>query len=109
LNILKSVRIGSMDYKVLLNDKLILEDGKECFGAINFRKKEIKINNELQDIQGQEETFLHEILHGICEERNFIYEKNDDETITEELARGLHQLIKDNPKLFELSKDLKRE
>ena len=103
LNILKSVRIGSMDYKVELTDEVILVEHKECFGSADFNNKVIKINTELHHTQGQEETLLHEIFHAITHERNFSYDKNDDETITEELARGLHQLIKDNPKLFELS------
>jgi len=109
LNILKSVRIGSMDYKVELTGEVILVDHKECFGSIDYNNKVISINSKIQGIQNQEVTLLHEIFHAITNERTFSYENNSDETITEELARGLHQLIKDNPKLFELSKGLKRE
>ena len=100
MNIPKIVRIGSMDYKIIVSNEIILGDNKACFGDVDLRKKVIRINNELQGVQGQEETLLHEIFHGISEERNFLYEKNDDETITEELARGLHQLIRDNPEMF---------
>ena len=103
MNIVNKVRIGSIDYTVNKTTEIILVDHKECFGSIDYNKKLILINSELQDIQGQEETLLHEIVHGIVYERNFSYEKNDDETITDELARGLHQLIRDNPKLFEIS------
>jgi len=102
LNILKQVRIGSMDYKVELTDETIIVDHRECFGNINYYDKTIEINTTSQDIQGQELTLLHEIFHGVVYERNFKYNVNDDESITEELARGLHQLIKDNPKLFEV-------
>lgn len=89
-----------MDYTVKRVDEVIIVDHKECFGSIDYNKKIIRIANNIQDLQGEEETFLHEILHGIVFERNFTYEKNDDETITEELARGLHQVIKDNPGIF---------
>ncbi|HEY5523983.1 MAG TPA: hypothetical protein VIK26_01460 [Clostridium sp.] len=100
MNIPGSVRIGSMDYKIKVSDEMILVNHTECYGSIDFRTKIIRINNEAQSIQGQEETLLHEIFHGICEERNFTYLGNDDETITEELARGLHQLIRDNTGMF---------
>lgn len=94
------VRIGSMDYKVERTDDVILVDHKECYGNIDFNKKVIRIQSNVQDSQGEKETLLHEILHGIVYERNFSYDKNDDETITEELARGLHQVIRDNPNIF---------
>lgn len=100
MNIPKSVRIGSMDYKVIITDEIIIVDHKECSGMIDYNQHEIKVKNDMQDIQGMEATLLHEIMHGITNERNFTYEKNDDETITEELARGLHQLIRDNPGMF---------
>ena len=100
MNIPSKVRVGSMDYTVELTEDIILVDHKECFGDVNLIKKVIRINKNNQDIQGMQETLLHEIFHGIVYERNFTYDKNDDETITEELARGLHQIIKDNPNMF---------
>lgn len=104
MNILEKIRIGSMDYTVELTEDIILVDHKECCGDIDLLKKVIRINKNIQDIQGMQETLLHEIFHGIVFERNFTYEKNDEETITEELARGLHQVIRDNPDLFKEEK-----
>ena len=100
MNIPDKVRIGSMDYIVKKVDEVIIVDHKECFGSIEYNKKIIKIGNDIQDKQSEEVTLLHEIFHGIVFERNFSYEKNDDETITEELARGMHQVIKDNIGMF---------
>ena len=100
MNIPELVRIGSMDYTVKKVDEVIIVDHKECFGSIEYNKKIIKIGNGIQDKQSEEVTLLHEIFHGIVFERNFSYEKNDDETITEELARGMHQVIKDNIGMF---------
>lgn len=95
----ESVRIGSMDYKIIITDEVLIVNHEECSGLINYVEHLIKISNN-QDVQGFEATLLHEVMHGITHERNFIYDKNDDESITEELARGLHQLIKDNPNMF---------
>jgi len=94
------VRIGSIDYTVEITGEVIIVDRKECNGEIDYNEKVIKIRNDMQCVQSQEITLLHEIVHGIVYERNFAYEKCNEETITEELARGLHQVIKDNPEMF---------
>ena len=96
----ESVRIGSIDYKVIFTDEILAVGGHMVYGLIEYDKHNIKIKNGITDSQGIESTLLHEIMHGITHERNFTYDKNDDEGITEELARGLHQLIKDNPDMF---------
>ena len=96
----ESVRIGSMDYKVIITDEILLVNHEECYGKIEYGNHAIKIKKDFQDVQGMESTLLHEIMHGITHERNFVYDRNDDETITQQLAKGLHQLIKDNPNMF---------
>jgi hypothetical protein len=96
VNIPNKVRIGSMDYEVLLTDETLVLNGSECFGTIDYNKHLIKINNYLQDIQGNEQTFLHEVVHGIIRERHLDIKNSDEETIVDEIATGLHQLIKDN-------------
>ena len=100
MKIPSSVRIGSVDYKIIMTDEILLVNDLSCCGKINYNQHEIKVKNDMQDVQGMEITLLHEIFHAITNERNFTYVKNDDETITEELARGLHQLIRDNPNMF---------
>lgn len=101
MEIPSKVRIGSIDYTVQYTDNTICVDHKECYADINYNEKIIRLGKNLQDKQGEEVTLLHEILHGIVYERNFSYENNTDEDITEELARGLHQIIRDNPELFQ--------
>lgn len=100
MNIPELVRIGSMDYTVILSEKIILKESKQCYGHINFENHLIKIDKTLQDPQGQEQTFLHELVHGIIKERNLDLFNSDEETIVDELASGLHQVIRDNPKIF---------
>jgi hypothetical protein len=100
LNIPDKVRIGSMDYRIIYVEGPLVDNDKVLFAQIDFNKKTIKIVKDMQDIQGEEESLLHEIQHGIVFERNFNYENNDEETITEETARGWHQVIRDNPGIF---------
>lgn len=97
MNIPKIVRIGSMDYSVKMTDETIVLDRRECKGMIDYEFHEIKISNVAQDRQGQEQTFLHELLHGIVRERNLDLQNTDDEIIIDEIAVGLHQVIRDNP------------
>lgn len=100
MNILNNVRIGSSDYKVLVSDQVLIVDRSECKGMIDFEFHQIKINNQVQDKQGQEQTLLHELIHGIVRERNLDLLNSDEETIVEEISLGLHQVIRDNPKMF---------
>jgi hypothetical protein len=100
LNIPNKVRIGSMDYKVELTEKTLGLNGKVCYGTIDYDKHLIQINSEIQDKQGNEQTFLHELAHGIVRERNLDIEISDEETIVDEIAMGLHQVIRDNPDIF---------
>lgn len=100
MNIHEKVRIGSMDYAVKLTGETIVLNAQECKGMIDYEFHEIKISNVVQDKQGQEQTFLHEVLHGIVRERNLDLQNTDDEIIIDEIAVGLHQVIRDNPKIF---------
>lgn len=100
MNIPEKVRIGSCDYDIKLTYETIVLNTRECKGMIDYEFHEIKVNNTVQDKQGQEQTFLHELIHGIIRERNLDLQNVDEETITDEIAVGLHQVIRDNPEIF---------
>lgn len=100
MKIPKSIRIGSCDYEVNLEDKTIVNNGRQCYGEINYDYHEINIDTSIQDKQTQEQTFLHELMHGIVNSRKLDLQNSDDETITDEIAIGLHQVIRDNPNIF---------
>ena len=102
MNILDNVRIGSSDYNIMLSDQVLVVERCECKGMIDFEFHQIKINNQVQDKQGQEQTFLHELIHGIVKERSLDLLNSDEETIVDEIAMGLHQVIRDNPEMFEV-------
>lgn len=98
MNIPEKVRIGSVDYDVHLTKENLVCKNQESYGLIDYNYHLIKINEILQDKQGLEQTFLHEMLHGIIRERNLTVE--NEELVVEEMALGLHQVIRDNPKIF---------
>lgn len=101
MNIPQKIRIGSVDYEVQLTKDNLVCQCKECYGFIDYDHHTIKINERLQDEQGQEQTFLHEMLHGIIRERNLTVE--NEELVVEEIALGLHQIIRDNQEIFKES------
>lgn len=100
MEIPNKVRIGSVDYEVIIKDETIVLDAVQCKGKIDYDYHEINIDSSVQDKQGQEQTFLHELIHGIVRERNLDFKNADDETIVDGLAIGLHQVIRDNPEIF---------
>ena len=83
---------------MMLSSQKMTAKGKESYAVIDYNFHKIRINNKLADKQSNEMAFLHELLHGIVRERNI--ELTDEELIVEEIARGLHQVIKDNPEIF---------
>ncbi|MEG1256893.1 hypothetical protein [Clostridium sp.] len=109
MQIPNKVRIGSMDYIVELTDKTLYIENTICYGTIDYEKHLIEINSEYKDEQGQEQIFLHELVHGIVKERNLDLKNSDEETITDEIAMGLHQVIKDNLAIFINSKVVAEE
>ncbi len=96
------LRIGSCDYRVLLTEDNLVLDGKQCHATINYHTHEIEICTKFRDKQLSEISLLHELFHGIIAERNI--EVENEESIVEELARGLHQVIRDNPEIFKIEK-----
>lgn len=97
MEIKDKIKIGSMEYEVIKTDKPILLNDQACNGVIDYENLFIEISTN-RATQKQEETLMHEVLHGIIHERNLILE--DEEMIVEEISKGLYQVIKDNPDIF---------
>lgn len=95
MNIPRTIRIGSVDYTVEKTDEYLKLDGKQCLGIIDYEKQTIRIANNLQHKQRQEQTFLHEVVHAITREFKIDFNE-EEETIVDKLALGLHQVIRDN-------------
>lgn len=104
MNIPEKVRIGSMDYKVVLTEDVILKNNQQCYGHIGFDTHIIEIDKTLRDIQGQQQTFLHELVHGIVYEFKIDF-SDKEESVVDKLADALHQVIRDNPDIISKEKD----
>ena len=98
MKIPKTIRIGSCDNIIEFTDNDLVSNHKECYANINYDKHKITINSKLGDNQQNELSLLHELFHGIIHERNL--EVDNEELVVEELARGMHQVIRDNPNMF---------
>lgn len=98
MNIPEKIRIGSCDYDVKFTQENLVNKGKECYAIVEYDNHLIEINNKLGDKQTDELSFLHEIFHAVLRERAL--EVEDEELIVEELAKGLHQIIRDNQEMF---------
>ncbi|BDR81030.1 hypothetical protein [Clostridium tetani] len=100
MNIPEKIIISGMEYEVILTDRPILHINTRAYGQIDFENKKILIDKTLREKQGNVQTLLHEIIHGIVEDRELDFAKDSEETIVDQLAKGLYQVIKDNSKLF---------
>lgn len=98
MNIPETVRIGSIDYKIELVDTPIILDYKQCNGIIDYTQSKIILDSNTLEQQQLELTLLHEIVHGMLHDRGL--EEQDNEQLVEALSYALHQLIRDNHRLF---------
>jgi hypothetical protein len=96
----KKVRIGGIDYKVVHKPNPVSGENAVCYGVFDSERCVIELNSERDmhpDRLGQ--TFLHELLHGAIFGAGV--ESEDEELLVKTMARGLYQIISDNPKIFE--------
>lgn len=101
MNIPSSVRIVGTDYPITMESRL--NNGEKlAYGHIDYEQSQMQINPDYSR-QQQEETFLHEVIHGICDKLK-IKTVNDDEDVVDGLATGLYAFIKDNPDVFKEEK-----
>lgn len=94
------VKIDQVTYAVSETAGPILVDSRVCRGAITYGTNKIELLATEGESQKQV-TLMHEIVHGIVYERNLEkYIKGDEnEDFTDEMARAIMQLIRDNPEL----------
>lgn len=99
MQIPKRVRIGGIDYTIKHVPRLVSDDGDLCNGLFDSNRSVIELNSENELSQGRiEQVLIHEILHGIVFTTGLNLE--DEEITVNVLAKGLYQVIKDNPNLF---------
>lgn len=93
------VRIGGVDYTVIMEERIIDDEGRALRGQIDYNAAKIKLEPNVQDEQGKKQTLMHEIMHGIC--KHFELSINDDEDTINKIATGMYMVIADNPEMFQ--------
>lgn len=90
------INISGMEYEVILSEEPIFSRTSRAYGHIDFDNKQILIDKSLRDSQGHMQTLLHEIVHGIVYDRELDFKVDSEETIVDQLANGIYQVLKDN-------------
>lgn len=87
-----NIKIGGGIYKVSIVDDLRNKDGIRVDGILHADSHDISIASDIS-FRKQQETIVHEILHGIISYFNI----EDNESVTTRVAYGIHAFIVDNP------------
>jgi hypothetical protein len=99
MNIPNKVKIGGLDYNIKESDVIVIDDKCNYGGVIRYQLGLIEIKKDMSITQ-KEQAFIHEILHGITDDRHIELEEDKEEDIIDSFASGLLAFIKDNPDLF---------
>lgn len=102
MNIPKQVKVGGLSYKIEETEEPILVNNQLCYGLADYGNEVIKLSSSLQSQRVKEITFLYELFHCIFNDRCIVNE--DEEYLVDVLAKGLYQVITDNPEIFECKK-----
>lgn len=98
MKIPKQIRIGGIDYDVVYEDRL--NNGVNLiYGHIDHDKALIRIAKDLQTKQGEFQTLLHEVIHGITHHYDLDLGDNEED-IVDKIAKGIFMVMQDNKDLF---------
>lgn len=102
MKIPNSVRIGGVDYEVKMVETL--NDGTHMLdGQIDYCNSVIELKPNERNHQVKCQTLWHEIVHGICYDRDLSIRDNED--LVDALAKGIYQVLQDNAAaMFDLEK-----
>lgn len=101
----KAIKIDNITYDIKTSPDL-KSDGVDVLGCVSYSDGLIQLD-ENQSKDSMVITLVHEATHAILESRCIdIRIKSDNllETIVDSVARGVVQLIKDNPELIKFIK-----
>lgn len=105
------VRVGSIDYDVIVGEEPIIINGVQALGCCDYMDSTIKLDKSIQGDQQLEVTFLHELIHSMFNDSkidlvNYGLEYEQMEYIVDSLAYSLHQVIRDNKEIFMMDEEL---
>uniref|UniRef100_A0A6M3L0F0 Phage protein n=1 Tax=viral metagenome TaxID=1070528 RepID=A0A6M3L0F0_9ZZZZ len=90
----KRVKIGGLTYEVRSTTKLKGDQNEKLYGNISYVDLIINVDNRAYPARAGE-SLLHEIIHGIADERNTAI----SEKMVHVLTAGFYQFMVDNPKV----------
>lgn len=91
------LKIGYKEYEIVKKEEII-ELPNECYGKIDFNKEKIELSTKYNQNQ-QNQTFLHELIHGIFDKLD-MNDLRDNEIVVNQLSKELYEVILDNPHIF---------
>lgn len=93
-----TVKIGAHNYRIECRDMVYDRDEDQRYlGRITYQDGEILIDADAKRSPSQiAETFLHEVVHGISNDRDLEL----DERQVDQVAAGLLAVMVDNPDIF---------
>ncbi|MDI6617889.1 MAG: hypothetical protein QME45_04315 [Clostridiales bacterium] len=95
MNIPDKIKIGFKDYEVQKVKGNVIDDKDICYGVIHYDDCFIEISTIYSD-DTQKCALMHEVIHGIDD----IFDIGLEEKQVQQLAKGLYEVIKDNPGIF---------
>lgn len=85
------VKIGPIDYEIILESKPVGEDGVPVFGKVSFAQCQITIDSDLVPLM-QWQCLWHEVLHVVNDQLGL----PQDEGATDGIAYKLLEILIDN-------------
>lgn len=93
----KKVKIGYKEYEIVKKEEII-ELPNEFYGRIDYGKETIEIATKYSQNE-QNQTFLHELIHGIFEKLD-MDDLRKNEVVINQVATTLYEVILNNPHIF---------
>lgn len=101
------VLIDTVIYKIEQTNEPITINNEICLGDVCYDTATIRLNSKYQNRELQ--TLMHEVVHALIYERGLSDELRSNETLVNEMANGIINLIRNNPDLIEYIKGEKNE
>lgn len=92
-----SIKVGGLTYQVIVTEYFKdADDERNLWGLCDYEQQVIYIRQSLSE-QKKRQVLIHELTHAILHGAGY---KEQDEEMVERFSLVLHQVLVDNPKLF---------
>lgn len=94
-----TVYIAGVGFEVEQTDNNLVPYEGSIMGLIDTMEQTIKLST-MPGFQIQQHVFIHEVIHGIIDAHHIPIDKDKMEDIVDTLARGLYQVLIENPEII---------